>query len=294
MQKIRCAAAALIMTVLLCLTLPALGEAVKLPVDLSGGMPYSLDNCVAENVYEDESLRIEIWEDMVDKTRVHLARVTIADPSQLRTAPAYDFSRDQTAPTTTIAQRVNAVLAINGDYYSYQATRGGYMIRQGQMYINKPIKGRDVLVIAGNGDFYIEREINDETLAKYDALGGIVNSFNFGPGIIIDGELCDRFKSVYNMAEDKAARACICQVERGKLEYLCVVSEGTDDSKGGGLTLEEFTNYVATLGVQNAYNLDGGNSSALIYLGEKINAKANPRHRPLSDIIYFASAVEAE
>ena len=294
MQKIRCAAAALIMTVLLCLTLPALGEAVKLPVDLSGGMPYSLDNCVAENVYEDESLRIEIWEDMVDKTRVHLARVTIADPSQLRTAPAYDFSRDQTAPTTTIAQRVNAVLAINGDYYSYQATRGGYMIRQGQMYINKPIKGRDVLVIAGNGDFYIEREINDETLTKYDALGGIVNSFNFGPGIIIDGELCDRFKSVYNMAEDKAARACICQVERGKLEYLCVVSEGTDDSKGGGLTLEEFTDYVATLGVQNAYNLDGGNSSALIYLGEKINAKTNPRHRPLSDIIYFASAVEAE
>ena len=294
MQKIRCAAAALIMTVLLCLTLPALGEAVKLPVDLSGGMPYSLDNCVAENVYEDESLRIEIWEDMVDKTRVHLARVTIADPSQLRTAPAYDFSRDQTAPTTTIAQRVNAVLAINGDYYSYQATRGGYMIRQGQMYINKPIKGRDVLVIAGNGDFYIEREINDETLAKYDALGGIVNSFNFGPGIIIDGELCDRFKSVYNMAEDKAARACICQVERGKLEYLCVVSEGTDDSKGGGLTLKEFTDYVATLGVQNAYNLDGGNSSALIYLGEKINAKSNPRHRPLSDIIYFASAVEAE
>ena len=294
MQKIRCAAAALIMTVLLCLTLPALGEAVKLPVDLSGGMPYSLDNCVAENVYEDESLRIEIWEDMVDKTRVHLARVTIADPSQLRTAPAYDFSRDQTAPTTTIAQRVNAVLVINGDYYSYQATRGGYMIRQGQMYINKPIKGRDVLVIAGNGDFYIEREINDETLAKYDALGGIVNSFNFGPGIIIDGELCDRFKSVYNMAEDKAARACICQVERGKLEYLCVVSEGTDDSKGGGLTLKEFTDYVATLGVQNAYNLDGGNSSALIYLGEKINAKTNPRHRPLSDIIYFASAVEAE
>ena len=294
MQKIRCAAAALIMMVLLCLTLPALGEAVKLPVDLSGGMPYSLDNCVAENVYEDESLRIEIWEDMVDKTRVHLARVTIADPSQLRTAPAYDFSRDQTAPTTTIAQRVNAVLAINGDYYSYQATRGGYMIRQGQMYINKPIKGRDVLVIAGNGDFYIEREINDETLAKYDALGGIVNSFNFGPGIIIDGELCDRFKSVYNMAEDKAARACICQVERGKLEYLCVVSEGTDDSKGGGLTLKEFTDYVATLGVQNAYNLDGGNSSALIYLGEKINAKTNPRHRPLSDIIYFASAVEAE
>ena len=289
MNRITCAVLALILVALL--GAGASAEAVKLPVDLSGGMPYSTDRCVGENVYEDASLRVEITQDMVGSTRVHLARVTIADPSQLRTAPAYAFDRDQTAPTTAIAQRVNAVLAINGDYYSYQAPRGGYMIRQGEMYINKPIKRRDVLVIAGNGDFYIEREITEETLAKYGELGGIVNSFNFGPGLLIDGEKCDRFKSLYNMAEDKAARACICQVERGRLEYLCVVSEGTDDSKGGGLTLEEFTDYVATLGVQNAYNLDGGNSSALIYLGEKINAKGNPRHRPLSDIIYFASAV---
>ena len=288
MNRITCAVLALILLALL--NAGASAEAVKLPVDLSGGMPYSTDHCVGENVYEDASLRVEITQDMVGNTRVHLARVTIADPSQLRTAPAYAFARDQTAPTTAIAQRVHAVLAINGDYCRYQATRGGYMIRQGEMYINKPIKGRDVLVIAGNGDFYIEREITEETLAKYGELGGIVNSFNFGPGLLIDGEKCDRFKSVYNMAEDKAARACICQVERGRLEYLCVVSEGTDDSKGGGLTLEEFTDYVATLGVQNAYNLDGGNSSALIYLGEKINAKGNPRHRPLSDIFDFASA----
>lgn len=283
------AAAALLASVWL--ALPAAAQTAKLPIDLSGGMPYQEKYCIAENVYEDESIRVEVTSQQVDKTLVHIARVKIADASQLRTAPAYSFDRDQTAPTTAIAERVNAVLAINGDYYSYQSQSGGYMIRQGEMYLNRPFKNRDVLIIDGNGDLHIEHEITDEVLAKYDALGGIVNSFNFGPGLIVDGVPLEGYKSDYNMSHDKAARACIAQVKRGELEYLCIVSEGTDDSEGGGMTLAEFTDFVATLGVENAYNLDGGNSSALIYLGEKMNAADNHRHRPLSDIIYFATTV---
>ena len=93
-------------------------------------------------------------------------------------------------------------------------------------------------------------------------------------------------------AQKKAARSCIAQIERGRMEYLIVVSEGPDESSGGGLTLVEFAAFVSTLGVQNAYNLDGGNSAALIFMGEKINAADNPYHRPLSDIIYFGSAVQ--
>lgn len=288
MRTIKAAAAALLLTSVLA---PAAAEVTPLPIDLSGGRPYQAESCLSETLYEDESLRVEITEDRVDTTRVVIARVRIADPSQLRTAPAYAFDRDQTAMMTAIAQRVNAVLAINGDYYSYQATRGGYMIRQGEMYIDKPIKGRDVLIIDGNGDFTIEHEITEETLEKYAAMGGIVNSFNFGPGLIVDGEMTDSFGGTYNSAEMKAARSCIAQVRRGEMEYLCIVTESSDDSVGGGLTLRQFAEYVATLGVENAYNLDGGNSAALIYLGEKITSVDDRDHRPLSDIIYFASAV---
>ena len=46
------------------------------------------------------------------------------------------------------------------------------------------------------------------------------------------------------------------------------------------------------LGVENAYNLDGGNSTAIVFGGEKINAVQNRHHRKLSDIIYFATACE--
>ena len=293
MNRIKFAAAAVLMVAALLMAQCCVGEAVSLPIDLSGGLPYSTENCVSETVYEDPSIRVELSEDMVGVTRVHIARVKIADSSQLRTAPAYSFDRDQTAPMTSIAERVNAVIAINGDYYSYQALRGGYMIRQGQLYIDNPIPGRDVLVIDGNGDFHTELEITDEFVAKYDELGGIINSFNFGPGLIVDYVKTDRFGGVFNTAQKKAARSCICQVRSGALEYLLIVSEGTDDSYGGGLTLEEFTDYVSTFGVQHAYNLDGGNSAALIYMNEKINAANNRHHRPLSDIIYFASTAGA-
>ena len=292
MKKIGIAAAALVLAA--AWMTAAAAEVTALPVDLSGGMPYRPESCLSETRYEDESLRVEITEQMVDTTRVVIARVRIADPSQLRTAPAYAFDRDQTAPMTAIAQRVNAVLAINGDYYSYQAARGGYMIRQGVQYINRPIRGRDVLIIDGRGDFHIEHEITKDTPAKYEELGGIVNSFNFGPGLVVDGVVLNRFKFAHNASETKAARSCIAQVKRGEPEYLCIVTESSDDSVGGGLTLEQFTGFVASLGVENAYNLDGGTSAALIYLGEKITSVDDRDHRPLSDIIYFASAVKEE
>ena len=288
MRTIKGMAAALLLTAVFA---PAAAEVTPLPIDLSGGMPYGEESCLSNTLYEDESLRVEVTEDVVGTTRVVIARVRIADPSQLRTAPAYAFDRDQTAMMDAIAQRVNAVLAINGDYYSYQATRGGYMIRQGETYIDKPIKGRDVLIIDGNGDFTIEHEITEETLEKYEAMGGIINSFNFGPGLIVDGEMTDSFGAAYNSPKIKAARSCIAQVRRGEMEYLCIVTESSDDSAGGGLTLREFAEYVATMGVENAYNLDGGNSAAMIYLGEKITPVDDRDHRPLSDIIYFASAV---
>lgn len=288
--------AALLLACLLPCVAPAEGSTLPaidpLPVDLSGGMPVDEANYLGETVYEDASLRVDIEVRDVDKTRVYIARVKIADPSQLRTAPAYTFERDQTAPVKAIAERVNAVLAINGDYFSFQqfVSGGGYLVRQGQLYHEKALQGRDVLIIDENGDFTIEKKIDQDVLSKYDD-ARIVNSFNFGPGLVIDGEVLTGYKAKYNSAQQKTQRCGIAQVKRGKLEYLCVVTEGEGQQAGGGMTMEEFAQFMLSLGVENAYNLDGGHSTAMIFHGEKINAVDNADHRPLSDIIYFASAV---
>lgn len=269
----------------------AAAKVAALPIDLSAGLKPKAENYLSENVYEDESIRVEIERTEVDGTKCYIARVKIADASQLRTAPAYAFNRNQTAPMESIAQRVNAVLAINGDYYSYQLGMdgGGYLVRQGVKYNDKAIRGRDVLLIDAKGDFYIEPKLTDELIAQYEA-AGVVNTFNFGPGLVVNGVKLEECYAYYNQAEDKAQRCAIAQVKRGEPEYLCVVCEGSQQSKGGGMTIEEFADWVYSLGVENAYNLDGGNSSAMIFDGVKINAVDNKDSRPLSDIIYFASA----
>ena len=43
-----------------------------------------------------------------------------------------------------------------------------------------------------------------------------------------------------------------------------------------------------------AYNLDGGDSTMMIFRNEKINDKDNENTRNISDIIYFASAWDGE
>ena len=288
---------ALLLCAALCAPLRALGEA--LPIDLSGGMPPREECYQGESVYEDDSIRVEIERMEVNRTQCYVARITIRDASQLRTAPAYAFNRAQTAEIDAIARRVNAVFAVSGDYFAYQLqNKGSYLIRQGQMYADVPIDGRDVLVIDSAGDFHIVRGgVQEETKAAIEALSplGIVNTFNFGPGLVIEGEMLDpAYDAVFNFSEGKHRRCAIAQVERGKLEYLCICCDGSKDEGSTGMTLAEFSAFVASLGVQNAYNLDGGNTTAMYFGGSKINAENSAYSRPISDIIYFASTAKEE
>lgn len=272
------------------------GTVTALPVDLSSGFGPRSTGYLSDLCYEDPSIRVQIEEYQVKTTRCIVARVKIADPSQLRTAPAYDFKRDQEAAVVDIANRVKAVTAINGDYYSYwRQNQGGYLVRQGTMYLNKAIKNRDVLLIDDQGNFTIVQEGNQEKIEAATTGMMVVNSFNFGPGLIVDGVKLDTsYTAKFNLSAESHQRSAIGQIKRGEMEYILAVCEGMWTSPGMGLTLNEWVDFLYLLGVENAYNLDGGNSTALIFGGEKLNEPGNPYHRKLSDIIYFASAAPEE
>ena len=109
-------------------------------------------------------------------TDIMLVTVRIADPSQIRTAMATYYGSNATVFGSTLAKKNNAVLAINGDFFSIHS--GGYLVRQGQRYCNLPDGRTDVLVIDDQGDFHIFPEANRETLAAFNDV--VVNSFNFG------------------------------------------------------------------------------------------------------------------
>ena len=61
------------------------------------------------------------------------------------------------------------------------------------------------------------------------------------------------------------------------------------------MTLTEFTDLVASFdGITNAYNMDGGTSSQMMFHYEKINCPNNRNRRGLADILYFASAYKPD
>ena len=60
------------------------------------------------------------------------------------------------------------------------------------------------------------------------------------------------------------------------------------------MTVAEFTSLVAKQKVKIAYNLDGGDSTMMIFNGSKINDVKSQSSRKLMDIIYFASAYEGK
>ena len=116
--------------------------------------------------YRDDSLTVKCWQETIrisDKksVQVNFADVTVAHPSQLRTAFAggsYDSPKREFPSVIAAAQ--HAVVATNADYYSYRAE--GIVLRQNVLYRQKAF-GIDTLLIDDHGDFTVmtDTEVSD-------------------------------------------------------------------------------------------------------------------------------------
>ena len=256
-----------------------------LPIDFSGGYPIDRGRFVTDLEYEDPTIHVTLESGRHMDCTWWAARIKIASPTQLRTISAGGFNTNMTMLGTALARRVNAVLAIDGDYYFY--TGKGFILRQGTVYRNLLDGSTDVLLIDEFGDFQVIRNAMPESCSNYMNGRRIINAMYFGPALVLDGQVV-RNVSGTNMAYDQGRqRMCIAQV--GPLEYMCICCAGP--ARGSeGMTLQVFADFVAGFGVQTAYNLDGGDSTMLIFNGEKINDVNNASSRKISDIIYFASA----
>lgn len=275
---------------------PDLTQLTKIPLDAPAGFGPDEACYTSEMSYEDPTISVSIETTRYCDTPMFIARVKIADPSQLRTMMAGNYGSQRTALATTLAERGGAVLAINGDYYSYIGT--GLITRQGHTYRKRPDSDFDVLMIDVNGDFHVAKKIDEDTLeAAYSAMGGsveeggtIVQAFTFGPALVENGVRAhEEYQRADGGARKKAQRMVIAQ--DGPLSYVIVCCEGPDNRNSEGLTLEEMGQFMLSMGVETAYNLDGGGSTTMVFRGGKINALTTSKNRSVSDIVYFCSGV---
>lgn len=241
--------------------------------------------------YRDSTIYVKIDTRIINDTKVLFTWIQIADPSQLRTQVT-----GETNPVK-LAQRLRAVLAINGDWYS--GRREGTIYRNGVlMRAAKPAGNHDILIIDDEGDFHILRRPDDSAFAPYE--GSILHSFLFGPGLVIDGKLMtddedtfvrNQYGSGAGMGlQNKTQRQALCQMD--KLSYLIITTEGpsSKQDKDHGFTAAEVAQLAYDIGAVNAYNLDGGNSASLVLNGVKMNRFGKGGIREITDLIYFITA----
>lgn len=83
----------------------------------------------------------------------------------------------------------------------------------------------------------------------------------------------------------RAARTVMANYKHDQLLFL--VTDGYDESGNSGATLAELQDKLQQLGAVDAYNLDGGGSTTLVWGGSVINRPSDGRMRPLATNFLF-------
>jgi exopolysaccharide biosynthesis protein len=232
--------------------------------------------------YKDENISISIETVRVDDTTVYIADIKISDPSYLKTALAQNtYGRNIEQTTSAMSAAHNAIFAVNGDYYGFRDE--GFVLRNGTLYRDNG-DGQS-LIIDGEGNLSIVSEC-DTDLSSLTA-NGVTQALSFGPALVLDGEISVTQGEEVGRAKQSNPRTAIGQI--GELHFLFVVSDGrTNESEG--LSLTALAKVFTDRGAMIAYNLDGGGSATMVFMGEVVNNPTSGRRikeREVSDIVYI-------
>ena len=240
---------------------------------------------LSETAYSDENIQITVMEYREYDTSIYVADIVLSSPEYLQTAFAQNvYGRNVTAKTSEIAESVNAILAINGDYYGVQEE--GYVLRNGVLYRNTVASGQVDLVIYDDGSFAI---INEEDVTAEELLeNGAQQILSFGPALVEEGTVVVSEGDEVGKAKTSNPRTAIGIID--DLHYMFVVSDGRTE-ESAGLSLAQLAEFMEKLGAETAYNLDGGGSSTIYFNGEVINNPTTSgrsiKERSVSDIVYI-------
>lgn len=235
--------------------------------------------------YSDENMQITLVRYFEYDTVIYAADVQLTSAEYLKTAFAQDtYGKNVTQKTSEMAAEHNAILAVNGDYYGTQES--GYVIRNGVIYRDSAKKDTDVLCVYVDGTMAV---VDGGSVSAQELLdSGVWQAFSFGPGLLRDGEITVSETEEVGKAMASNPRTAVGMIS--PLHYVFVVSDGrTDESEG--LSLYELAEFMQSLNVTTAYNLDGGGSSTMVFEGEVVNNPAGGRsankERSVSDIVYI-------
>ncbi len=199
------------------------------------------------------------------KVTYYVADIYINDITCLQSGFADNtYGIGYTETVLSMDQELNALLAINGDYYGNG--NNGVVIRNGAVYRDTS-NGMDVCVLYSDGSMstYSPEEFDaDKVVAD-----GAWQAWCFGPELIDEaGSSMTSFNTDKHIARINP-RSAIGYYEPG--HYCFVVVDGRQSGYSDGMTLNELSQLFEDLGCSAAYNLDGGKSSSMTFQDAEVN-----------------------
>ncbi len=239
--------------------------------------------------YETDKLKVSIEQKKKDGLTYFVCDIKLSDVSQLRTAFAGDdFRSGIYEAVSDIAGRYNPVLAINADFCRYH--REGVIIRNGEVLRRQNIKKHHLLIVDENGNLsaQTDRSGKQGLVANKLEQQNTWQTFEFGPVLVENGQAAELpLKSFYINCNEGYYEPRTAIGQLGPLHYIVIVVDGRRDGYSTGASIPQLQQLFLDEGAQFAFNLDGGGSTTLYFLGEVINMPSGGKQRSVSDVIMF-------
>lgn len=199
----------------------------------------------------------------------------------------YDNAPNRPELPCTLARRYRAVLAITGDNLTHAETETkGILIRNGKVYSAN--QAQDTL--AFYSDDLSVKVFKAKTVTAQELIDqGVLNTFSFGPTLLVDG--VRDLESKRSQLGRANPRCGIGMVEPGY--YIAITVDGRQSDHSVGMSLDEFAQLFYFYGCELAYNLDGGSSTAMVFMGECLSQHSgvgSDLQRPWVDALLWGNS----
>ena len=233
--------------------------------------------------YLSNSSEIKIFELKELGYRGYIAKIKLFKPEVFKVSLA-EGKVGKLETTSDAAIRTGAVLAINGGGFGAGRVNGelvstmiGGTVVDGEVIKEFVPKSNEDLFFVGinkKGDLVGDIPKSAQEVEDMNPYQGV----SFIPILIKNGE---KVKLPGAWSKTKHPRTIIGQYANDDL--IVIVVDGRQGEYSAGITLERLQDKLLELGVKDAYNLDGGGSTAMYFNGKILNKPSDGNERPVAN-----------
>lgn len=233
--------------------------------------------------YSDDGVNITITKEKYAGSWVYGAHVQMSDYSRLGTACGNGKYGGGGETTSHAANRLGAILAINGDYASpnlhYPVVRSGQLCNSNGALWCPAVYSRNSGLLINAWETGGTPGYAGADLGSLVSSGAVTDTFSFGPPMLVNGTV------TAGSGGGRAQRTFIGTSGAAGDIWLVVADGRKNDGVSAGLTYTECAQYLQSKGCTFGVPLDGGGSSTMVFKGKVLNAERG-HERKVVDFVY--------